>query len=291
MPHAPARLAQRRLHVGAGGLQRRREAEQQGRRERGRQRERRDSPIHRDGIETRQSRRSERQDRADRPARDEQAARAARQRQQQTLGQELARQPGPPRAERRPYRQFARTGRGAREQQVRDVRAGDEQHEGHRAEQQVQRRPGAAGDLLPQRHDRRAFVCVAQRIGGREPRGDRPHLAPGLCQRDAWRQPGDHAVIVGRSRGRLGDRGGGEPDVGPRREAEAGRHHAHDRIRLPEHRDRAAQSLAPAVEPAQPEVVGDDGGGRPLGPLLPRAEQPPEPRRDAEHVEELPRDH
>ena len=74
------------------------------------------------------------------------------------------------RAERRTHRHFALTRGAAGEQQVRDVRAGDEQHEPDGAEQQPQRRVFVSGveEIVLERLDARAPA----RVGGRERLGD-----------------------------------------------------------------------------------------------------------------------
>ena len=64
----------------------------------------------------------------------------------------------------------------AREQQVADVRARDQQDQRDRGEQHQQRRPDVADDQLLQRNHRRAPAGVLLRILALEPRRDRVHL-------------------------------------------------------------------------------------------------------------------
>ena len=71
------------------------------------------------------------------PVRDQEAEAAGEEREQQALGEELAHQPAARGAEREAHRHLALARRRAREQQVRDVRAGDQQHQA--------RPPSAAG--------------------------------------------------------------------------------------------------------------------------------------------------
>ena len=59
-------------------------------------------------------------------------------------GEDLLREPEAAGAERRAYRDLAPPGGGAREQQVGNVRARDQQHEGDRAKQHEQRLTGVA---------------------------------------------------------------------------------------------------------------------------------------------------
>ena len=81
---------------------------------------------------------------------------------------------------------------GAREQQVRDVRARDQQHEGHRGQQHEQRLPRVADDDLLKRHDRDALVAVAERILLRQPRGNarssRPAPVPATRRQQGGRR-------------------------------------------------------------------------------------------------------
>ena len=67
-------------------------------------------------------------------------------REENALGEELAHEPHSFRAECGADRDFASSARRAGEQEVRDVRARDEQHEPDRTEQHEQRRPHASHD-------------------------------------------------------------------------------------------------------------------------------------------------
>ena len=126
--------------------------------------------------EPREARRRQRLKELRAPRRDQQARGAADQAEQQAFGQHLPQQPTPPGAERRPNRQLALPRGGARQQQVRDVGAGDQQDEAHRAEQDEQRPLDVTDDLFVHRHeadtDRRRSrgYCLLQ------PRGDRVHF-------------------------------------------------------------------------------------------------------------------
>ena len=77
-----------------------------------------------------------------------QPKRAAGDRQQHAFGHELPEQPAAAGAKRRAHRELAVTCLGARQQQVREVRAGDQQHEADRGLQHPDRAAGAAEDLL-----------------------------------------------------------------------------------------------------------------------------------------------
>jgi hypothetical protein len=81
------------------------------------------------------------------------------------------------RAERRADRQLAAARDAAGEQQVRDVRAGDEQHERDRALQDEQRATAAVDGELVQRPDEHAALQPALFV---ERGGDRLEIGPRL---------------------------------------------------------------------------------------------------------------
>ncbi len=61
--------------------------------------------------------------------------------EQQTFRQQLPDDSRPSRAQRDPYRDFPRAGRRARQQQVRDIETGNQQHESHRRQKRQQSGP------------------------------------------------------------------------------------------------------------------------------------------------------
>ena len=83
--------------------------------------------------------RDERHGELGQPARDDERRGRATHAKQQRFDEHEPRQPGAAGAEGAPHGYFTRPFRGAREEQVRDVGAGDEQHEQSRAKQQFQR--------------------------------------------------------------------------------------------------------------------------------------------------------
>ena len=82
--------------------------------------------------------------------REQQAEGRANGRQQQAFGEQLANQAPPPGAERRADRDFP-SRPGAREQEVGDVRAGDEQHDQDRGGEHLQRAADVAHEQLLER--------------------------------------------------------------------------------------------------------------------------------------------
>ena len=119
---------------------------------------------------------------------------AAEQAEQHALGQQLADESLPARAERRADRDFLLPAGRAREQQIGDVGARDQQHERHRAEHDEHRDADVADDGLDERDDvdrerAVAFVFLANA------RGDRRHVVLRLRHRHARLQP-RHQVVV-----------------------------------------------------------------------------------------------
>ena len=100
----------------------------------------------------------------------------------QALDQQLPRQAAASGAERRAHGELALSGRAAREQQARDVRARDEQHQHDDAEQNEQRQTAGPGHRIDQRHDvgAGAFVraWVQSEPGAALRRRDPPAPAP-----------------------------------------------------------------------------------------------------------------
>ena len=103
-----------------------------------------------------QIRRGQREQPSDAPRRDDDAERAAGEREHRALRQQLADDAPAPGAERLAYRHLACARSAARQQQVRDVGARDQQHEDDRAHEHQQRRRRVAGVDVPQRGKVRA---------------------------------------------------------------------------------------------------------------------------------------
>ena len=152
--------------------------------------------------------------------------------EQHALDEQLPDDPPPARTERDANRDFARPVGGARELQVGDVGAGDEQDEGDRAHQRPEHRLDLrADDEVEERRDLRGEVLVAVLVLIRQLRGDVLHLAAGLLERDAVGQAavGHEGPPLARQPeyGRpLGHR---HPDLALERPFEAVGHHADDR--------------------------------------------------------------
>ena len=119
-------------------------------------------------LERRQARRPERRhQRAARPG-EREPGQATEGGDQQGLGHELAREASAARAERRAHRELLASPRGPRQQQVRDVGAGDEQHARGYAQQQ-QERGARACRAVPRRAARRVRPGRSSRRDTRVP--------------------------------------------------------------------------------------------------------------------------
>ena len=96
--------------------------------------------------------------------------------------------------ERGPDGNFTAPGRGARQKKIGHVRAGDQEHEHHGAEQDDQRRPHIPDHIGMQRHDgHRREIHVRVGVLLRQPSGDRAQFRFRLSDLHSRFQPADHA--------------------------------------------------------------------------------------------------
>ena len=155
-------------------------------------------------------------------------------------------------------------GRGAREDEVGDVGAGDQQHEPDRAKQQPERPLG-----------RRADHAVGERIRGDAQRGVRVGILAAQTRGDAVQlstrgrercrrgQPAEHDERVTAAAPRVQPLRPGEVERLPYlhvggRQLELRRHHADDFDGRLVELNRLADNAAIAAEPLAPQSVGDD---------------------------------
>ena len=110
------------------------------------------------------------------PTADQDAANSAKSDEQERLDEMTARNRGSAGAERKTDRDFALPRRGANELQAGDVRAGDEQDEQRRADDEEQTFPIIADDDVAQRADREVPAFVKFWVALGESRGNRRHL-------------------------------------------------------------------------------------------------------------------
>ena len=227
-----------------------------------------------------------------RPYSDEQAERPAGDRHEAALDQELADETTAPAAERRTDAQLVLPGRAARDEQVRDVDAGDQEETADRAEQDEQRESHGGDQLRGERRRADADVRVRLRILALEPRADGLHLGPGRCQRHARPQP-SHAeearmvAAIEQVRVVRDPQADRHEDVVVAAEIpKARRQHADDRVARSIEGDRTAQGGRVAAEAILPERVADDRFGWRVRAVFGFAEQAAHARAHADDVEE-----
>ncbi len=140
---------------------------------------------------------NERRRDAHRGPRDRQAGRTARDREQQALDEQLLNDAPAGTAERRPHRDLPSTAEPARQQQVRDVRAGHQQHERHDSRQHQRRGPQLGpDDRTAQRFDGDAPALVGVRRCDGDAIRNGAHVRAGLLQRGPRLQPSDDLHVV-----------------------------------------------------------------------------------------------
>ena len=199
----PPNRAQDVHHVSTRRTQRRNEAAQDRRDETGQYREGQHPWIDGDRLEAGQILRSEREQRLDATPRQREPQDRSDDSDDQAFGQHLAHELQPSRADRGAHRQFATASRGTHDEQVRDVRTGDEQDERDGAHQRQDRRPHVADQILE--HRDRSEVEARRLFDGKlfaQVRRDAVDERLRLLNGDARLQACDHAerdvVAIGR---------------------------------------------------------------------------------------------
>ena len=153
-------------------MDRRHQPKRHAREQRTCQREHQHGKVDANLIGARNARRRQHRQRARRPISQQQAAGGADQAERRALGEHLPHEPPAIGADRGSQRQLAKTAGTSSEQQIGDVRAGDEQDEAHRSRKEQERRPRVAHHRLEQRRNNHALVGVVGRVLLLEPRGD-----------------------------------------------------------------------------------------------------------------------
>ncbi len=272
------------------------------RREDARQRgEGEDPPIHPDRVGTRHDRRIDGEEDPDAGDREQQPERPAGDGEHDALGQQLADQAPVPGAKRAPQRELAMAAFGAREDQARDVRAGDQQQKRHRAGEQPDRRPHRPEDLLVEPDRERGElhggrIQALARPGG----GERRQLGARARRRFARAQErcAEQPVIAARLRDLLDVECERQPElcrlrrilpvVG--RQPESRRHDRDDGPRGAVDLNGAVQDAWITGIPRLPQPVAQNGDVVMARPVFERGERPTEKRRRAEDIEGVGRD-
>ena len=148
-----------------------------------------DDGVHPRVRQAHDRRRAQRNQPSKRQGGDTDADESPRRREHACLDQALPHQLPRRRTQRSPDGNFARAKRVTCDQESRDIRAGDDEHERDRAHEQPQRPAGSSEDVIEERSDR--DLCGGIRRCVRElPAAGRIHLH--LRRRYARLQPGEH---------------------------------------------------------------------------------------------------
>lgn len=286
-------LLERIVQVGARRLEGRRQTEQQAGEERESEGEEEDGAVdadlrqHRTGDRPSLTRRAQGEQRLDRPCSQQHAESASRESEEKALGEELRHDPRGACTQGRAEGHLAAPRRGARQLQIGQVDAGDEQDEPDRAEQDQQGRPEVAVETLLERHQphRLPFVHLT-RPGLVVPLRQDVHLGLCLFERHAVLEPRGDLQIVRLLPGRRIDPHRG-PELGRGRIPEPVRHDPHHGIGLPVQRHRPANQRPVTAEAALPETVAQDHHLGTIGQVLLGEELAPHLGLDGEDLEEI----
>ena len=220
---------------------------------------------------------------------DEQADCGAGDREQQALGQDQPREPPARRTERQTHGELPVARRRPCEKQIREVGAGDEQHEDDRTEQYERRRPYVLEQCRGPRRRRQLPVLVLRELrllGLFHAASGRRQLRVGLRERRTGRKAREDVELPDVTWNSQRIAAPGNPEVRADQD-QTGGHHADDRRRASTDADRAVQDCGIAAEPALPEPMADDRRGRTVrAELLPR-EATAERRRHADHRKQV----
>ena len=297
---------------GRGRAQRRRQPEERARHQRDDERKCEDPPVGARIERHRIVRRDEKRDqRRARPAGHRQPERRSAEREEQTLRQQLLNQPSLRRSKREPHGGLLPSGTCARQQQVRQISAGDQQNQRRQGEQKPQGLlvvDAEPGESLPcgsrvQPHRGVLLPVVAGRDVLRQGRGehlrrDRAQVLVRLAGAPSVGEPAHHRQpVVVPARGQLAVRPGEQRFRAERNrdvvrtadldaEESLGRD-ADNRERMSVDTQLAADRGAIAPERPLPERVADDCSRRTAaGPVVVRPEHTSPRRRHAQRLEE-----
>ena len=185
--------------------------------------------------------------------------------QQQAFAEGLPHQLPRPGAQRRAHRDFLAAISGARQQQVRQVRARDQQHECHASNENHQHAPAGTYKVVAQGSYERTDLLVRIRMLASQAGANGLHLGVGLRQRHSGLQACDHHPVVPPARrhfSRLVGTPERRPDLAqpaailPRRFGTGGQH-TDDGVLFRAKRDGFADNARIRAEPAPPKTLAD----------------------------------
>ena len=228
-------------------------------------------------------------ERVEAPGADEEPEYAAAHRKQQTLGEQLSNHSRTACTEGQSNGDLPPAAGPARKQQVRDVGAGDEEHEADRGQQHQQRRADVADDLLVERDycERHALIgiwmCLLQ------PAGERARSDARAFEIEAGPESRDRAQDDHAARWRRAVQPSGPPDLRIRddRRPEGVRHDADNLVGLAAERHLTSESPRVSAEAPYPESVRDDRNPRRTRTVVLEREIAPARGRDAQNGEVL----
>jgi hypothetical protein len=231
------------------------------------------------------------------PAREQQTQAAAQRRQHQRLGKQLPRQAPAPGAERGAQCDLAPPDGAARQQQVREVGAGDQQNQPHGPEQHPQGRPRLVDRVVEHGLEPHDFLGVVGRKCQLQLPGDGGHLGARPGHADAEPQPSDRPDVVDVARLhriRLGvfvphrcRQTGAHPEIHPAERPESLRHDADHGKGAAVQLHGAAESPRIAAEAIPPRAVGEHRRARAARAVDRRLERAAAEGRHAEDGEEV----
>ena len=230
---------------------------------------------------------SQRDQGLDPPVGEQQAQRSPGQEEDQRLGEHLAQQPHPVGAESRPQRDLPLSGRHPGQQEVRHVRAGDQQDEADEDEQDQESRADLFDLELREGDQQGAPAGVGVRILPFEPAGDRRHLRPRLLHADSRLQAAQDHEVVGSAPLLRGVHRQRQPDLAPGRQLHSRGSDADHRAGFAIQRHGAPDDAGIGAETPPPEPLGEHHHPFAAHPVLAGVEPPPEDRLHLQGAKEV----
>ena len=206
------------------------------------------------------------------PLRHQQSEHTAQRRHESALDQQLTHDARAAGTDSGAHCHLAPAAGSARQQQVGDIRARDQQHAADGSEQHKQHEPDAGRLPLLQPDDRDAGLCVRVGVAQFERAREHVHACLRLLARDTVSQSRHHAQHDGAARRRHHV----QPDRPPQlrrpddRWNEPGRHHADDGVRLVAEHDDAPDDGGVRRKALPPDDVGENDDACCAGPIVVR---------------------